>query len=82
MVIVVGLAAAAGSEGIELDPYVQEVESVGHAAEDGDGDGKPAVDEEAHEAVADGEGIEEERVDEQSGGAHQQEYPVPFLHPV
>lgn len=55
---------------LELQPHVAEVQSVGHAAEDGDGGGEPAVDEEAHAIVADGEGVEEERIGEEAGGAY------------
>lgn len=60
---------------------VAEVKGVGHAAEKGDGEGEPAVDEEAHAAMVYGECVEEEGVDEEPETAYQQEYSVPILHP-
>lgn len=63
----------------ELQVHVDELDEVGHAAQRGDGDGEPAVDEEAEAAGADGEGIEEERVDDESRGAHEEEHAVPLL---
>nr|GLL38395.1 hypothetical protein ACMD2_07708 [Ipomoea trifida] len=55
---------------LELHPHVAEVQGVGHAAEHGGGGGEPAVHEEAHAVVAYGEGVEEQRIDEQAGGAY------------
>ena len=66
---------------LELQPHVPEVQSVRHAPEDGDGDGEPAVEEEAHTGAVYGEDVEEERVDEETGGADQKKNPVPFLDP-
>ena len=37
---------------LELEPHVPHVQRIGHAAEYGDGDHQPAVDEEAHTRVA------------------------------
>lgn len=55
-----------GGEGplshLELQPHVPQVQRVGHAAENGDGDGEPTVYEEAHARVAYREGVKEERV--------------------
>lgn len=58
---------------VELQPDVPEVQGVDHAAEDGDGDGEPAVDEEAHAALAYRESVEKQRVHKEPHCAHQQE---------
>lgn len=49
------------------------------AAQHGDRDGEPPVDEDAHARAADREGVEEEGVDEETAGAHEEERAVPFL---
>lgn len=62
--------------------HVPEVQRVGHASDNGDGDEEPAVNEEAHTRVANGERVEEEWVHEQPRRTHhQQKHPVPFFHP-
>ena len=55
---------------VELQPHVPEVQRVDHAAEDGDGDGEPAVDEEAHAALANRQRVEEKRIHKQPHRAH------------
>lgn len=47
--------AGEGSFGhFELKPHVPKVEGVGHASENGDGNGEPTVDEQTHTRVAHG----------------------------
>lgn len=80
--------AAADDEGLagdvgeaELEQDVAQVRDVGEGPERGDGGGEAGVHVEAGLAgAADGERVEEERVDRQRGGPAQQDPPVPALH--